>query len=300
MKNIFNFRIVAIFLLLVTTNFLFAQEQPTTSEEYIWIKTKDGQTIVGKVLERTASHFIIEKDNNDQVEIPHLDIKSFNQIEKSQIRNGKYWFDNPNASRNLYSPTGYGLRKGEGYYQNFMLFINHVGYGFSDNFTLGAGLIPFTFGEGAIFSITPKFSIPIVDNKVNAGLGVSYNHILGANGGIAYGVLTFGSRDRNFTVGSGYGMWEGDWAKRPIFTASATFRFNRNFGFVTENWFIPVEKGYNENTRSVNMGYAGFITAGLRYMHERFSVDLSVMTSPEIGSGTFPIVGVTIPFGTKM
>jgi hypothetical protein len=54
------------------------------------------------------------------------------------------------------------MNKGEGYYHNFMVFINQATYGVTDNISIGGGLVPlFLFGGLTPVWITPKVSVPI-------------------------------------------------------------------------------------------------------------------------------------------
>lgn len=298
MRNYPIIRILATVLLVITSTFLFGQNHTESTERYVLIKMKSGETIIGKKLETNNTHFIIETESHDRLEIEQDEVKRFQYIEKEQIKNGKVWFKNPNTSRTLYSPTGYGLEKGEGYYQNWMIVLSHMGYGITDHITIGVGIMPFTLGLGLIASVTPKVSIPIVKNKINAGVGVQYNHILGTSMGIGYGVLTFGSKDRNFTLGSGFGFLEGEWAKRPIITASANFRLSNHFGLVSENWFVPFREYNQDFSQKATYGYEGLLTLGIRYMAKRVSVDLSMVKMPDI-EFVVPMIGVTLPFRIK-
>ena len=62
--------------------------------------------------------------------------------------------------------------------------------------------------------------------------------------GIAYGVSTFGSRDRNVTLGAGYGFADGDWAKSPVIMLSTMLRATKKGYFMSENYIIKVAGHY--------------------------------------------------------
>ena len=109
----------------------------------------------------------------------------------------------------------------------------------TDNLLIGGGLIPAFFFGGAPTPvwITPKVSFPVVENKVNIGVGGLFATVIGVNDtnlGIAYGTATFGPRDKNLTVGIGYGYAGGDWASRPTFSLSFISRVGRKGYFISE------------------------------------------------------------------
>ncbi|MFK7935208.1 MAG: hypothetical protein AB8G22_16975 [Saprospiraceae bacterium] len=279
-----------------------------TIVRYAQVKTLNGDTFTGKIIEKTDEVLTITTVNVGEISIKMGDIKKLKEFTNEEMRDGLYWFENPNATRNVYGPTGYSLKKGEGYYQNFMIFLNSVSYGFTDNFTVRAGLIPVTFGEGLMFSITPKFSIPIVENKFNVGTGILYTHTFGENMGIGYGVATLGSRDNNLTLGMGYGVVNDDWSKAPIITFSGMMRIARKFSLVSENWLIPyrdTQWEYNQNTGesilvSENTRYNLFFSYGIRFMSEQVTIDLAfVNISEEAIFPGIPLLGVVIPFGNR-
>ncbi|MEZ5070324.1 MAG: hypothetical protein R2751_04985 [Bacteroidales bacterium] len=39
-------------------------------------------------------------------------------LQSNDLVEGEYWFSNPHATRYFFGTNGYGLEKGEGYYQN--------------------------------------------------------------------------------------------------------------------------------------------------------------------------------------
>ena len=117
--------------------------------------------------------------------------------------------------------------------------------------TVGLGLVPtFLFGAGATpFWITPKVSIPVVKDKFNIGAGVLYANVVGSDVetgkgiALAYGITTFGSRDKNMSIGVGYGWADGGWASKPTINVSFMARVSRNGYFLSENYFIPTQDG---------------------------------------------------------
>ena len=286
MKNLF----AVLLLCLVFSIRLDAQTDNPQQDSaiYLGIETTDGTFVIGEFVKEDDEYIWID-GSFGETKIKKTSIVSKQVIDKSRFKDGKYWFENPNATRNLYGPTGYGLNKGEGYYQNFMILLNSVSYGFTDNITVGVGIIPFSFGDGLAFTITPKVSFPIVEDQINVGAGVLYANLFGESAAIAYGVGTFGSKDNNFTFGLGYGNIDSEWADRPIVTLSGMLRTGRRISIVTENWFVPISSfdGFD---------YQGFLTGSARIMLRKVSLDIGVIGLPGEGVA-FPVVGIVLPFG---
>ena len=270
--------------------------------QMVHIKLKNGNTIIGQQLSENDTTIVLQSEGMGKISIEKNSIKTLKKISPSAIKNEEYWFENPNASRYLFAPSGYSLKAGEGYYQNFMLFYNSFGYGFSDRFTAGLGIIPVTFGEGLFFTFKAKYAIPLVEDKWNVGTGFLYSSGFGDKLGIGYGVLTYGTREHNVTIGAGYGWTDGDIANRPIITISGMTRLGKKLGLVSENWLIPKENyTYNYDpatgqSTQTNRSYKYDLVYGLslRFIGNNISIDLGVVPIDDIA---IPIVGVIIPFG---
>jgi hypothetical protein len=197
------------------------------------------------------------------------------------------------STRYFWSPNGYGLKKGEGYYQNIWVLWNQFAYGLSDNFSIGGGIIPlFLFGgtPTPVF-ITAKFSIPVVENKFNLGAGAIAGTILGEEEtgfGILYGISTFGTPDNNVTFGLGYGFAGGEWASSPMINVNGMFRVSSRGYFITENYYI--------NAGGENLV---LITLGGRSIIKKAALDYGLVI-PIADIGQFvaiPWLGFTVPFG---
>lgn len=148
MKNAIRFSLLALFFVLLGSK---AEAQKFRDSTMVVIETTDGNTFFGKILSQNDQEFRLETETVGIVSIPKLRIKSIKKAEKDRIKNGEYWHENNQSSRHFFSPSGYGLRKGEGYYQNTWVFINQVNVGLTDHISLGGGIIPtfiFYFGRG--------------------------------------------------------------------------------------------------------------------------------------------------------
>ena len=269
-----------------------------TDSIYIF-EMKDGNTYMGKVTVIDEFELYAMETSLGILTIKHEDIAVIKKPDEQNLKDGLYWPTNPHSSRYFFSPSGYGLRKGEGYYQNAWIFFNQVSYGFSDYFTAGVGLIPtFLFGvtEALPVWITPKVNIPYKNGKGAFGAGSILVGVLGeedaGNLGILYASNTFGTRDKQLTIGAGFGYSsEGGFSNYPTINVSGLIRTGKHWAFVTENYLFTAEDFST-----------GIISAGARYMGKRVAIDMGGFIP--IYSGierlfTIPWLSISVPFGKK-
>ncbi|MFN8207499.1 MAG: hypothetical protein U0T82_08840 [Bacteroidales bacterium] len=272
-----------------------SQEVSDTGKLFL-IETSDGNEYVGKVLSDDWTVIRFETENIGIITIRRLDIKKMRELKREQMIHGSVWYENIQSTRYYWAPNGYGLKKGEAYYQNLWIFYNQAGYGFSDYFSVGAGVVPLFLFAGAPTPIwvTPKFSIPVVKDKVNLGAGVLAAIVMGEEStsfGIGYGVSTFGSRDKNFSLGFGYGYADGHWAKSPVVMAGTMIRTGKKGYFMSENYFIRVD-----NETIVALMFGG------RTLIRKVAVDYGLVTPFATDLEEFiaiPWLGITIPIEAK-
>lgn len=267
--------------------------QNTGDTTLVKIETTDGNEFMGQVVNEDENKIIIKTEKLGDITIPKADIKRRETVQVHQIKDGKLWFENPQSTRYFWSPNGYGLKKGEGYYQNIWVLWNQFSYGVTDNFSIGGGIIPlFLFGgtPTPVFA-TMKFSIPVEENKVNIAAGAIAGTILGESEtgfGIVYGLSTFGSPDANVTFGLGYGFAGGEWAKAPMVNFNGMFRVSSRGYFITENYLLS---GGGETILLISLGGRSII--------KKAALDYGlVFPVAEIGEFVaIPWLGFTIPFG---
>jgi hypothetical protein len=188
----------------------------------------------------------------------------------------------------LFAPSGFNLKKGEGYYQNSYLVLNSVNYGITNNISIGGSIELLstlsTLAEGSfrpVVLITPKVGFPVAkDLNMGAGLlfvsipEIDNNPLTGA--GIAYGIATYGNIEHNATLGLGWGFVDGYWAKRPLINISGMTRIRRNMSLVTENWIIPIDNDFDQGR------YYEVVSYGVRFIGKTISVDLAFINNRDI------------------
>ena len=270
-----------------------AQQSDTT--KIYRIETKDGNEFLGKIITEDDAGVTLKTESLGTITIKRTNIVKISPIELNQIKTGELWLDNPQATRYFWSPNGYGLKKGEAYYQNVWVLFNQASIGLSNNFSVGLGLIPlFLFGATTTpIWLTPKFSIPVKKDKFNIGAGALVATVAGGAGegigqgfGLLYGITTFGDRNRNLSVGVGYGYAAGELARNPTITVSSLIRLSRRGYFLTENYFIGTG-----DEPIILLSFGG------RSIINRAGLDYGLFIPTDTGGSLFaiPWLGITVP-----
>ena len=288
------FKLYAIVVLLLAVSYCAAQDRADTLTYYI--ETTDGNTYRGQILSQDSVNILFNLDRLGEVSFLKTEIKKMHVLDREKLVGEEYWMDNPQATRYFFSPNAYGLKKGEGYYQNVWVIVNSFAVGVTDYFSLGGGVVPlFLFGGFPTpVWITPKISVPVVKEKFNLGGGALLGTVLGENEtgfGILYGISTFGSKDKNVSLGLGYGYAGGDWAKAPMINLNTMIRFGPRGYFISENYFI-----HTEGTTAL------ILTFGGRHIIQNAGLDYGLVIPIISNLGNFlalPWLGITIPFGIR-
>jgi hypothetical protein len=283
------------YFLLIPFLFLsvISSSQVTQDTTLLRVETIDGNEYIGKIISIDAQSIVLNTDLLGVITLRKSSIKSMTPVYGSQIKEGVLWFENPQSTRYFWQPNGYGLKKGEAYYQNVWVFFNQVSYGVTDNFLIGAGMVPlFLFGGAPTpVWVTPKFSIPVVKDKLNLGVGGLIGTVIGESQsgfGLVYGTSTVGDRNTNMSLGVGYGYLSGNWANAPVITLSGMLRTGQRGYLLTENYFIS----------TADEDLLIFFVGGRRLI-KNAGLDFGLMF-PFVSGGSFfaiPWLGLTIPFG---
>lgn len=270
-----------------------AQNADTTATKpYYRIETTKGNTVFGQLISEDSTQVILQSDELGRITLQRSMISKLEIVDPGRLKDGVYWFKNPNATHYLFTTNARSLGAGHGYYQNTWVFYNSVNVGFTDNISMGGGIIPlFLFGASATpVWLLPKISIPIQSDKLYLSGGAMLGGILGGSEthglGVVYGVATAGSADNNISVGLGYGYVDQNWSSTPTVNISFMLRGGRSLYLVSENYFV--------NTGG---SLEGIISGGLRWAGENFSVDLAILHPTGSNFIGIPWLGVTLPFG---
>jgi hypothetical protein len=260
------------------------------------VETVDGNEYIGKIISRDSSGITMTTAQLGTITIKASDIKKVTVIGAIRIENGRAWLDNPQSTKYFLAPNGYGLKKGEGYYQNVWIFFNQFTYGITNYFSIGAGIVPLFLFAGAETPvwINPKVSIPIIKDKFNLGVGVLAGTVIGLENsgfGILYGTGTIGDRDRNVSFGIGWGYSDGGLTHSPSINFSLLYRTSPKWYFISENYYI-----------GVSGEPIGILSFGSRYVTRKLGIDFGLFIPFQKGMDGFaagPWLGINVPFGRR-
>jgi len=163
------------------------------------------------------------------------------------------------SNRYIFSPTAFGLKNGEMYYNTYYLMEHDLQYGFTDRFS-------FTFGTTIIFLpfyVMPMYTFPL-NQKSRIAIGNLFLYIYEGQfwGNLSYGLYTHGTTENNFSAGIGiwtYPVYESyyglnistnyhnrtDIKTSPVFNLSAQIKISPRAYFLTENYAFTMYTGKN-------------------------------------------------------
>ncbi len=132
-------------------------------------ETKEVNEFAENITSKDSAELEMQPEVNKSVSIGENAEPNSAELESKNLDKEKQKYEGQQATRYFESPTGYSLKPGEIYYQNFMGMYNQVNAGITKNISISVGTLPmFLFGNNiSIVWIFPKFSIPIIEDMVN-------------------------------------------------------------------------------------------------------------------------------------
>jgi len=198
--------ILTISILLLTISSVFSQTSEV-GKKYVY-EFRDGTTIIGTYDRSENGNIYIKDLEGEEVYIPRVMVAQIHEVTDDNIKNGEYWFPNLHASRYFFSPSAFGLKKGEGYYGHSYWTLWQTQFGITDDFSIGGGTTPMGFPT----TLNAKYSFNIKDD-INAAMGWFWvGDLFGWTEdnetilNMPYAVVTKGSTENNITLGMGYNL----------------------------------------------------------------------------------------------
>lgn len=244
--------------------------------------------------EGTLLNVYIIEDNEDYIKVRHAHLGEFkvpweaidHVINESDLFLQEDGLEEIYAASHYFiSPSSYGLKKGQIYYENISVFFNSVSIGVTDRFSISVGAELATFligGQVPNFYLSPRFNLPIIKDK----LGFSLSAIMFSNfseglngGGYLQGALTLGSTKQHASlgIGSGYNTTDGLTNEQIIpITLSGTKRISNKLSLMLDNIYI-YRPGFGRNYAWFSAGArfhfdnGSCINAGLFRLSEKFA-----------------------------
>ena len=269
---------------------LFQQDSLTLQLETsvklnIRLKLKSGSTLIAKFKRWSGNKFEFETEFGQQ----DIDLDKIEEVlilEERHFKDGVYYGTDPNYTRLFFAPTARALKKGAGYFADYELLFPGVAYGFTDKFSFGGGIFPFSGDDFFLGWLTPKYTI--METKDRA-VAVGLLNIFWSGGddsenvGILYGTATFGESDASMTVGLGYGYVGSNLAEKPMVMIGGEKRLGKRTKFITENWLFP---GADEP----------LFSAGFRWFGEKLAADFGLIRTFKMDFLGFPWLDIVINF----
>ncbi|HJR61759.1 MAG TPA: hypothetical protein VJ813_20295 [Vicinamibacterales bacterium] len=273
------------FVLFIAAPAAFAQTVPPPDGrvELAELVLKDGSRMYGTVERETDQEVVFRTQAGAIVTARRQEIASL-RVVRGRIEGGEFIRPDLHRSRLFFAPTGRSLDRGQVSIGVFEFLAPFVQVGVTDQFSIGGGTpLVFGFDEGdRPFWVTPKLQV-LNTGRAQAAVGIL--HVFGAsgdfNGGIAYGVATFGSSDNAVTAGAGLAY--ADDARGGVVMVGGERRVHRNVKLMTENY--------------VWKNGDGILSGGVRFLGERLSADLALAMPIGVGEFfAFPVVNFVYVF----
>lgn len=257
------------------------EEDGFNNDDYLIIEIMNGEKYKGNYVSEDEMEIVIAIFELGNTTFEKKFIKKIDKIALFQLKDGKYYFENPLYSKYYVSESAISLKEGEAFYQNLQIFINSFAYGVSDNFTISGGFETISLFEGEFpgFYVSPKFTFGEEESDIHFGVGANlatyqFDELFGS----VYGMTTLGDKNNNITLGVGFGFIGSDFEETAVFNLSGMTRLSRRFGLVADIFHVSGET-------------LGGVT--LRYMSENVAFDIGGAFAD---GGALPLIGVTIKF----
>lgn len=246
-----------------------ANLRPTAEGRVVVLSLRDGSTLVGRVLEVTATTVRFASAVGE-TPVPRDAIESVRETASAALHDGQLWPEDPSRTRLFFAPTGRMLRAGEMYFADAYVFFPSLQGGVSDRVTLGGGmsLFPGVGLDEQVYYVTPKFGVyasPTVNVAVGALLAGAKWISDQSPVGIAYSVATFGGDDASVTAGAGYGFARNSTSSTAVLMVGGQRRVSRSIALVTENYYVAQAGSH--------LGLSG----GVRFLGEKLAVDVAAL-----------------------
>jgi hypothetical protein len=265
---------------------LAAEDAPAVT-----VELKDGSRLVGTIVAEDEGSVRIRLRSGLELEVSRAELAA---IRRGRDRSAA---GDVNETRLLFSPTARPLRRGEGHFSDLELLFPGVAVGITDHLSIAGGfsVIPgLGLGEQA-FYVAPKLGFQLSPRTALAA-GVLYAGLPEDDDFddflLAYGVATFGGRDKSLTLGAGVASAPigGGSEATPIAMIGGAVTLSPRVALVSENWLV-FDDDFELGDQPIGLA--------VRFLGDRLSADVGFVTVPaSLDDGAIvPWVSVTFRFG---
>ena len=233
-------------VMLLSTASLRAQLGPLEASRPVAVKLRGSVEYIGLYQGEKDGYYILKEEGAGEVQLAKGMVQSIEMIPPARFFNGEYWQEPRGVFQNLLTPTGFNPRPGELHYKNVSLLFNQLTAGINSRVSIGVLFTGWT-GLGVlypVYGIMPKVSLtpPGYPAQIAAGallVSVPDDKHTVVDAALLYSAFTYGTPDRNFSFGLGYGFIDRRWASQPAYTLSTHYRVGRSLALIAEGWAIP-------------------------------------------------------------
>lgn len=280
--------ILGLFGLTAVPAFAQVTDVPPPSDQPIRLQRGDGDVFVGQI-ERVTEATVAFRTEGRVITIERDYIYSLELLD-GRIVDGEYRRPDPARSRLFLIPTARPVGPGLAYVADKQLMAPIVAAGIGQVLSLrgGVSVIPFTT---QIMYVSPKVTL-VRTEPISVAAGGFYGNSTADNdeyGYAGYGLATIGSLDAAVTVGGGYADG-GFFEAQPFALVGGEWRVSNRIKLLTENYLFA---GNDGSFFEGDIAFAA--SAGFRYIGDRSTLELGVMTTAELlrdgGTPVLPVVG---------
>ena len=256
---------------------------PAPSDTIREVRLGDGSVIFARVVEHDQERVVLETVGGARLEIERSAVERM-RAARGRVVGGEFWTEDPGGTRLFFTSTGRSLGGGEWYVGTYVVVLPFAAVGLTDRITIVGGA-PVLFGRLEPFYLGPKFQI-LRRSEVQASIGTLAFFFEDEIVGVAYGVGTFGDRDRALSAGIGYFYSGDEVVNQPAFLLGGETRVSRRVKLITENYVLPDAVGV-------------VLSGGIRVMGDRFNVEVGAMGAIAGGDGgcCVPLLNFSYAFG---
>lgn len=212
---------------------IYAQEASSSSKDtinYYRIKTQNG-TVEGRIVFEDARELQVVKSDGTRIFIPTYAVQM-----RTIVRNPTVIGPIIHPSRYLYAPSAIPLKQGEGYLNLIYFLLVQAQYGITDNISIGMTTTPI---------LMPTFVNLKVGTKIGEDLYASFGGQMGKlfygdeeSLGLLFANITYGDKEANITLNTGYGFYTNSKEQLPILEVSGLYQSSPKVSVVGEFWVL--------------------------------------------------------------
>ncbi|OJJ15146.1 hypothetical protein BKI52_39460 [marine bacterium AO1-C] len=244
------------------------------------LQIKDGSLLIGKIVKSGKDYLIFETQDLGQVKVPlknilKLTLMSANTGQKTPEPVKPRWYDNRmNNQKYFISTTGYNLRRNDFYLEDTYIFMLGARYGITDHISIGAGtsFLPGLTIDDQLYFINPKVTLELAKD-LHLGVGFNWMNFPGTGKiGFLNLAATYGSPRYNVSIGTSYGMIDGEISAQPMINIGTFLRPSNRIAFIGEILLVPTQVAVQTAE-----DFTPFTMLGFRFINKESSFDLGFL-----------------------